>query len=124
MILARRLNLADQRGAVALLFALALPALAVLAAGAIDLSFVLADKSACQDAADSAALNAAKQLGMTSAAGINAQADQFVKASIPTVYNQLGVRVSATVPSDSTSVTVALAGNGQSFFGNLLPPGG
>lgn len=49
--------LRDRSGSVVQMFALGLPALAMLSVGAVELSIVASHKSALQSAADAAALN-------------------------------------------------------------------
>lgn len=114
----------DQRGGVATIFALGAPVLALLACGAIDLASVNADHSALQDAADATALAMAKQLGVATDTGITARAPGFADAQLGAIAANDGVTVTTTIAANNSSVTVALDGRRQSFFGNLLPPGG
>jgi Flp pilus assembly protein TadG len=114
----------DARGGVAVIAALVIPALALLACGAIDLAAVNADRSAMQDAADATALAMAKQLGVASNAGITARSQQYAMAQLGQISSQDQVTVTTTIAQDSSSVTVAIGGNRASFFGNMLPPGG
>jgi hypothetical protein len=119
----RRL-LGDARGGTAVIFALGAPALALLACGAIDLAAVNGDRSAMQDAADATSLAMAKQLGVATAAGITARAQDYAAGELGQVVSRDSVVVTTTISSDNSSVTVAIDGNRSSFFGNLLPPGG
>jgi Flp pilus assembly protein TadG len=105
-------------------FALAAPVFALLACGAIDLASVNSDRTAMQDAADATALAMAKQLSVSTAAGISARAQQFAAAQLGQVATDDGASVTTTITSDNSSVTVAISGHRDSFFGNLLPPGG
>jgi hypothetical protein len=114
----------DDRGGMAVFIALTLPVILVIACGAVDLSSVRSDDSAMQDAADAAALDAAKQLGLTDPSGIAARAGLFAQAQIPDVATRDAMTATTTFSSDGSSVTVALSGHRQSFFGDLLPPGG
>jgi Flp pilus assembly protein TadG len=109
---------------VAILFAVAAPALALLACGAIDLASVSSDRSAMQDAADTTALAMAKQLGVATAAGISSRATDYADAQLGQIAANDHVTVTATIGANNGSVTVVVAGNRASFFGNLLPPGG
>jgi hypothetical protein len=104
--------------------ALVVPALALLACGAIDLAAVNADRSALQDAADATALAMAKQLGVASNAGITARAQDYAMAQLGQISSQDQVIVTTSFAQDGSSVTVAISGKRPSFFGNLLPPGG
>jgi hypothetical protein len=114
----------DRRGGTAIVFAVAAPTLALLACGTVDLFSLSSDHSAMQDAADAAALDAAKQLGVGTQSGISARAAGFVKSQIPGVVQRVPFRVSTTFSPDNSQVTVKVDGHRSSFFGNLLPPGG
>jgi Flp pilus assembly protein TadG len=111
-------------GGIAVMAAIFVPLLCVLACGAIDLSSVSADHSAMQDVADATALAAAKELGMTSASGIAAQARENAESQLTDVARRVAFTVSTTVADDGASVTVAINGSRPSFFDNLLPLGG
>jgi Flp pilus assembly protein TadG len=121
---ALRAILTDSRGGTAVIFALGAPALALLACGAIDLVGVNSDRTAMQDTADATALAMAKQLGIATAAGIQARATDYADAQLGPIATKDGVTVTTTIAADNSSVTVAITGTRQSFFGNLLPPGG
>ncbi|MBS0412009.1 MAG: hypothetical protein JSR86_18970 [Proteobacteria bacterium] len=114
----------DRRGGTAVVFAVAAPTLAILACGTVDLFSLSSDHSAMQDAADAAALDAAKQLGIGTQSGISARAVTFVKSQIPGVVQRVPFRVSTSFSPDNTQVTVKIDGHRSSFFANLLPPGG
>jgi Flp pilus assembly protein TadG len=114
----------EARGGTAVIFALGAPALALLACGAIDLAALNSDHSAMQDAADATALAMAKQLGIATAAGIQARSTQYADTQLGPIATKDGVTVTTTISADNSSVTVAITGTRQSFFGNLLPPGG
>lgn len=116
--------LGDRRGGTAVIFAIAAPALALLACGAIDLAEVNGDRSAMQDAADATALAMAKQLGVATAPGIKARAIDYADAQLGQIVAADGVTVTTTIAADNGSVTVAIDGRRSSFFGDLLPPGG
>jgi Flp pilus assembly protein TadG len=116
--------LADVQGGTAILFAVAAPAIALLACGAIDLASVSNDRSAMQDAADATALAMAKQLSVSTAAGISSRATDYANAQLGPISTNDGVTTTATIGANNNSVTVVVAGKRPSFFGNLLPPGG
>jgi hypothetical protein len=117
-------GLLDRRGGVAMIAAIFVPVILVIGCGAVDLSAVRGDYSAMQDAADATALDAAKQLGIADDSGIAARASQFMATQIPQVVKNDGVTAATTFASDNSNVTVTLTGHRNSFFGNLLPPGG
>ena len=114
----------DRRGGVAMVAAVFVPIILVIGCGAVDLSAVRGDYSAMQDAADATALDAAKQLGIADQAGIAVRASQFMTSQIPQVVKDDGVTAETTFAADSSNLTVTLTGHRDSFFGNLLPPGG
>jgi Flp pilus assembly protein TadG len=116
--------LRDAQGGTAMIFALAFPALALLACGSIDLATVNGDRSAMQDAADATALAMAKQLGVSTAAGISARAQDFAAGQLGKVATNDAIVVTTTLSADNSSVTVTIDGHRNSFFANLLPPGG
>lgn len=114
----------DRRGSTVVIFALTLPVLALLACGAVDLSALYGDKSRMQDVADSTALMAAKQLGTATAVGISARAQQYALDQLADISSTVALTVTTTLSSNNAQVTVAINGQKQSFFANLLPPGG
>jgi Flp pilus assembly protein TadG len=114
----------DPGGSVATTFALLLPAIALLACGAIDLYSVWSDKSAMQDTADATALAMAKQMSISTDAGLSARATDFANAELGPIAQADAVQVSVTRSLETSSVTVTISGHRASFFGNLLPPGG
>jgi Flp pilus assembly protein TadG len=119
-----RAFLREARGGTAVIFALGAPALALLACGAIDLAALNSDHSAMQDAADATALAMAKQLGIATAAGIQSRATDYADGQLGQIATHDGITVTTTIAANNSSVTVSLDGTRQSFFGNLLPPGG
>ena len=72
----------DRRGGIAMVAAILVPILAVVGCGAIDLVSVSADRGSMQDVADATALAMAKQLGVATASGISARADQFAREQL------------------------------------------
>jgi hypothetical protein len=114
----------DVRGGVIMIAAFSFPAVALLVAGAIDLISVSSDRQAIQAAADSAALNLATQLKMSTAAGLQGRAQQLVGAQIPELAARYTYTVTATADNQAKNITVVVDGTRQSFFMNLLPPGG
>lgn len=115
---------ADRRGGIATTFAIGAPVVAMLACGAIDLFAVHASRTALQDAADAAALAAAKQIGMTDETGIKARAESFVRQQAATAAKDVEYAVASSIDEENSTVTVSIDGVRDSFFGNLLPPGG
>jgi Flp pilus assembly protein TadG len=112
----------EQRGGLAVAFALLLPALLLVGAGALELNFVLTDKRVTQDVADRAALMGARQLTINTSGALN-QAQAFALAQLGSISSRSNVVVSATQPS-AGQVQVAIDTQRASFFMNLLPSGG
>lgn len=114
----------DRRAGVAQIFAIGVPVLAMITAGGIDLTSVNADRTRVQDTADTAALAAAKQLSLSDAEGVVQRAHAFVDDRLKPISDRLHYQVSATPAADGMSITVTVIGRRDSFFANLLPPGG
>lgn len=117
----------DDKGVIALKFALAAPAVILLGVGAIDLSNVQSSKSRLQDVADAAALAGAWELGLAIDDGAAiARAEDFVKGQVsewaeaPTIVSDITVEETRA----QRIIRVKLNGHRPSFFGSMLPPGG
>jgi Flp pilus assembly protein TadG len=113
--------LRDVRGGVTTIFALALPALALIVAGAIEIAELNGDRQATQDVADAAALMGARQLA-TGASGVEQRVDDYANGQLAEIGNRTAVTVSTAVTTNAVTVTITTSRG--SFFGNLLPPGG
>lgn len=119
----------DDGGAIALKFALAVPALAVLTAGAVDLYAVQSDRARLQDLANSGALAGARELGLASAdTGPESRAKAFIEAQLAEwPHRPRQVKTTTEVLRDADgfrSIRASLHANRASFFGSILPPGG
>jgi Flp pilus assembly protein TadG len=114
----------DVSGGVVLVAALALPTLVVISVAAIDLSALASDKSAMQNAADAAALAAAKQLSVANAAGVEARAKSRAAAQLVDVAERVQLTYGVEIGADRSNVRVTIDGHRQAYFANLLPPGG
>lgn len=111
--------LADRRGAVALILAIAAPALLLVFAGVVELAKVSGVRSDLQDVADATAIEGAQELALA-AGGVQARAEAFARAQLP---EEDTLEVLATIIDDS-KLKVVLSAHRPSFFANLLPPGG
>jgi hypothetical protein len=117
----------NERGNIALLFALSAPAVVLIAVGAVDLANVQSNRVKLQDIADSAALAGANELGFAINDNVAVErAKAFVQAHVsewkgaPDITPKIAV-----VPKDGQRVIqVVLNGHTPSFFASLLPPGG
>lgn len=117
---------ADQRGSVAIFFAIALPAVLVIGLGAMELMNVAKDKSRLQDLADAAALNAASQMRLAANDQLLTRAANFAEAGAAGLTAKMDRPVITFIQDRgvASGVEVALTARRASFFGNLLPPGG
>jgi hypothetical protein len=115
---------AERRGGVAVVTGLALPVLAVLAAGAIDMVSLRADRAKIQDTLDEAAIQAAQQMSVTDPAALSERTRAYVEMQLAALRSRARFRVLTRVSPDGKSVKVSLEGRRTSFFVNLLPPGG
>jgi len=114
-------------GQVALIFALGLPALSMVVAGAVDLSRVMADRSRMQDIADAAALAGAAELAFIIGEDVAVErVEGLVETHIAEWANAPEITDVARVIDDDRQriMEVRLDGVSPSFFMNLLPPGG
>jgi hypothetical protein len=119
--------LRETRGSIALNFALAVPAVAMLSVGAIDLLAVMSAKTRLQDIADAAALAAAPALGLAAdEATALGRAEAFVEAQLSQWADAPTVEAAYDVieQDDQRAIEVKLEGHRISFFANMLPPGG
>jgi Flp pilus assembly protein TadG len=105
-------------------FALATPIIAILTLGAIDLASVSSDKGTLQDIADSAALMAAKQLGMADNTGLAERTKSVIAEQLAEIGNRLTYQTTVIPDTDAGTVSIQIVANRSSFFVNMLPPGG
>ncbi|NBW09136.1 MAG: pilus assembly protein [Caulobacteraceae bacterium] len=117
----------DERGNIALMFALCGPAVILLSVGAIDLAHVQSSRVRLQDVADTAALAGANELGLAinEKAAIE-RAEAFVRGHVAEWDGAPEIQTDVTVFSRDGQrvIQVVLKGHNPSFFANLLPPGG
>lgn len=115
-------------GSLAVKAALAIPAVSVLALGAVDLTAVNATRDRLQSIADAAALAGANELGLAvedsapierGKAWVAGQLTEWPDAPETLV----DVKV-VDMPGGARALQVDIQGYRESFFGNLLPPGG
>jgi hypothetical protein len=98
--------------------------MAVLACSAVDLGTVLNDRTRFQAAADAAALRAAVEVGISDPVGIPPRTEEFVRGQLMNLNGRTQYSVDTKIDAASSTVTVTVAGVRDSFFVNLLPPGG
>ncbi|NBB16857.1 hypothetical protein GVN21_15945 [Caulobacter sp. SLTY] len=121
--LARRL-VGDRRGNVVTTFALAAPVIAILVLGAVDLASVSGDKGNLQEVADSAALMAAKQMGVADNGGLAERVKAVITQQLAEMDGRLSYQSAIEFDEEEGLATVTITANRASFFVNLLPPGG
>lgn len=117
----------DRRGSIALKFAILGPAVALIAAGGIDVAAVKSADSRLQDLADASALAGAAELSLAiDDKSAVARATSFVDAGIKEWRDAPKVTsaVRVTNRDGQRVLEVRLSANRPSFFANLLPPGG
>ena len=122
LLRALRAGLADRGGGLAVITAIALPAVLMLGVGAIQLQAVTSFRQRTQEVADSAALWGASQVGVTSN-GVLDRTDAWANGQLQDLMPGATVKVSASSP-DRQSIKVVVDGHTPSFFVNLFPPGG
>ena len=119
---------ADRAGSIAVKAALAIPAVSVLALGAVDLTAVNGTRDRLQAIADAAALAGANELGLAvgdsapierGKAWVASQLAEWPEAP----ETMVDVKV-VDMPAGGRALQVDIQGYRESFFGNLLPPGG
>ncbi|RYF92811.1 MAG: pilus assembly protein [Caulobacteraceae bacterium] len=115
---------ADRGGNVITTFALVTPVIAILTLGGVDLASVSADKSKMQDVADNAALLAAKQLGMADNNGLSERTKAVMAEQLSELSSRMTYDATVTPDTEEGTVQVQLVANRNSFFANMLPPGG
>ncbi len=114
----------NQRGGMAVMVAIGLPALAALACGAVDLASVTSDRNTLQQVADATALDGAKQLLVANTQGVASREQQFALSQLSKVAQRVSLTFNITTASDNSSITVGIQGHRPSYFANLLPYGG
>lgn len=119
----RRLTRAN-RGNVAVIVALAVPALCMLVVGAVEIGFVVGDRSKLQDATDAAALATAQELALAVESGAEERAMAMALAQVAGIAARSDVTADAEIVEDGAGIRVRLTSHRDSFFGNILPPGG
>lgn len=118
----------NRAGSIAVKAALAIPAVSVLALGAVDLTAVNATRDRLQAIADAAALAGANELGLAVDDSAPIERGKAWVASQLTEWpdapeTQVDVKV-VDMEGGMRALQVDIQGYRESFFGNLLPPGG
>ena len=117
----------DQRGAIAVKFALCIPLLAVVSLGAIDLNAVRSSQARIQEIADAAALAGATELGVAiDDTAATARAQTFIEGHLARWSGspETELKLEVLKGDKQRILHVRMDARRPSFFGNLLPPGG
>lgn len=122
MALFRRLA-AARSGSVAMLAAIALPVLAVVALGAVDVASVMVAKVKMKEVADAAALMGAQQLLMD-ASSATAERIQNVAQSQLGSFQNWNISASAELVNNNTGIQVTVTGTRPGIFRGIFPVGG
>lgn len=115
----------NRSGSIAIVFAIALPVLIGVTAGAIDFAVALSQKSRLQSIVDSAALAAASELSLSNArtdnvaSVVQTMVDGYFKASYSS-SNHPSPLVTTTVSTDPMEVKVTANQKFESYFGNAF----
>jgi len=107
-------------GGIAVWTAVALPPLAVLAVGAVELASVSSDRGVLQ----LAALAGARELGFSGPGGVVQRTQAYAVEQSADVAGRQRISAAATLQDDDQTVRLEMRAHRMSFFGNLLPPGG
>lgn len=111
---------ADQRGSIALKFALVLPVLLGITGVTVDYTVILDQRSRLQSAADAASIAAARELGLADAKTENVQSivEAVVKAYLADNHRSADVRISAAVGNSPLQVNVTATQSPDTPFGS------
>jgi hypothetical protein len=109
-------------GGLATFAAVAVPGVAIVGIGAVELASINAERTMLQDAADMAALLGAKELALASHEGLTDRVEGYALGQLSSLAGRTTVSAEATIDGDRLRVQVS--GNRPGFFGNLVPPGG
>lgn len=111
-------------GSTVTIFAIALPVMAMATAGAIEFTEVAGKRNKLQTIADSAALNAARQLGVDPSDATVARAQVWADSMIEPLRGRWSIQANTAYDRSKGSITVKIDAYRSSFFRDLLPPGG
>ena len=121
----------EQAGGIVPFAAAAVPVVAILMVGASEIVMVTADKSKLQDVADAVAMDAAQELAFTVNEGVVERAKVTAAEHLAAMKDKRPQGTIEVVPTiqfndkgDPEGMHVAITSTRQSFFGNMLPPGG
>ncbi|CAL1690501.1 hypothetical protein MMB232_00626 [Brevundimonas subvibrioides] len=117
----------NERGNIALIFALSTPAVVLISVGAVELGNVQSNRGKLQDIADAAALAGANELGFAIDDTVAVErAQAFIQGHVSEWKSAPAVtpEVAVILRDKQRVIQVVLKGHTPSFFANMLPPGG
>ena len=104
--------------------AIALPALAFLAMGAIDFTNATVDRGRMQGVADASALAAATQLAIDNSSATADRAQSYAQAQLRGLLGDWTTRVTAQIINNGTAIQVLISATRPARLENMLPRGG
>ena len=116
--------LRDSRGGTALLWAAAMPAVAIVAVGAAELAALNTERGRLQDAADAAVLAGAQEISVGAKHGVAERAEALALAHLTKAGSRSTITASGALEHGGRALRLTLDSRRPSFFGDLLPPGG
>ncbi len=124
MTLQSSLTRGSERGQLAVITGLVAVPLAMIVAISVEMVALTAERSRMQSAVDAAALAAARQASLSmSSESISAYAINFANQQVTDLSPRLKINFT-TRQGDKNTVEVIGLAHRDSFFGNLVPPGG
>ena len=117
----------DERGGIAVMFALAFPVIFMVAGGALDYAIVMRHQQNLQNASDSASMAAARELTLIDYTKIDANGmatnvvTSMMSSNVHSLLEAGAVSVSASIMTDPLRVTVNATQPVRSIFGPLRP---
>lgn len=118
---------ASEHGGLAVVMAVSIAALAMLAAGGVEMAELFSERTKMKGVADAAALWGATELTMSTQPGVEARAEAFAQKELTMLPASTTITVKAEVvaaPDRKKALKVSIHGNRPSYFGSLFPPGG
>lgn len=108
----------------AIVVAIALPALAFLAVGALDFYDATADRVRMQGVADASALAAAAQLAIDTSTATASRAQSYATSQLKGLISDWATNITSQVVDNGTAVRVIISATRPALLQNMLPAGG
>jgi Flp pilus assembly protein TadG len=114
----------DRAGGMAIALAIALPALAFVATGALDFTDAMVDRGQMQGVADASALAAATQLAIDSSSATVQRAESYAQSQLKGLLSDWTTTITSQIVNDGTAVQVLISATRPALLQNMLPQGG